>query len=604
MTSLRAIGFCIALLLASVPACHASSRPALEELLVQADSVRSTDPGKFQQLLREIESRQAEASPVQQERLAYLNAYSSAITGNYDDAIAASEALLARSDNVDMQVRAGALLVNMYALTRRFADGLRHLERTVLLLDDVRDSEYREHALGVAALIYNQTGQYRLGARFARQVLDSTTSERARCYAGQSYMDALLHLQESPADNSQFSALITLCSDQGEHILANLVRSMLASKLAREGAPSQAIALLRRHMEEVRQTGYLPLASEFESLLAEFELEQGNLDAADGHAGAAISAGNGAEYTLPLVRAHRTRYLVAKERQDVPAELVHYRAFAEAEKGYLNEVQAREMAYQIVRHEMVQQSQEIELLNEKNTVLDLQKRVSEQRAQNRGLLVLLLGLLLATIAAWAYRTKRIQVRLRRMTQVDMLTGISNRHHFSESAHRVLAQCLRDGEPVALVMFDLDHFKQINDRYGHAAGDWALKQVAAVCSTLCRPVDSIGRLGGEEFAILLPGLGLRDGKRLAEDSRARLEAIDSSDSGFRLRISASFGVTDTSLSGFEFNRLLSHADRALYRAKRGGRNQVCEYRPEEVTRLSVVPGRDGTDKGQGPHALHS
>src|SRR5690606_15327969 len=206
--------------------------------------------------------------------------------------------------------------------------------------------------------------------------------------------------------------------------------------------------------------------------------------------------------------------------------------------------------------------------------------------------------------AWGWRTKRVQMRLRRMAEVDMLTGISNRHHFSEMAHRVLAQCLRTGEPAALVMFDLDHFKQVNDRFGHAAGDWALKQVAQVCSALCRPVDVFGRLGGEEFAILLPGLGLREGRRLAEDARARLTAIDSSASGSRMNISASFGVTDTGLSGFGFNRLLSHADRALYRAKRGGRNQVCEYRVEKVARLAVVAGREEAGQEPDAHVLQS
>src|SRR5690606_356835 len=129
-------------------------------------------------------------------------------------------------------------------------------------------------------------------------------------------------------------------------------------------------------------------------------------------------------------------YEVAMHRDDLESALEAYRSYAEADKAYLDDIRAKQMAYRIVRHEAQQQSQEIELLNQKNNVLELQQRVSEQRAQVWGLLVLLLALMLASIGTWAYRTKRIQMQLRRMAEVDMLTGISNRHHFSESAHRL------------------------------------------------------------------------------------------------------------------------------------------------------------------------
>jgi diguanylate cyclase (GGDEF)-like protein len=279
-------------------------------------------------------------------------------------------------------------------------------------------------------------------------------------------------------------------------------------------------------------------------------------------------------------------YEIAEEQGDLAATLSYFRQYAEADKAYLNEVKARELAYQIVRHETLQQTQQIELLNRQNEVLQLQQQVQQQNAQNTRLLVLLLLLLLASIAFWAYKTKRVQMSLRRMAETDALTGICNRHHFTQQSELALAQCARAGEDVALVMFDLDHFKSINDRYGHATGDWVLKQVVAVCAPVCRQIDYFGRIGGEEFAILLIGIDTRSAKRLAEDCRVRIAGIDSSDSGYRFNASASFGVTTTALSGYDLAKMLSHADKMLYRAKHGGRNRVFVYEVPVPVQLPV------------------
>src|SRR3546814_17112521 len=105
-----------------------------------------------------------------------------------------------------------------------------------------------------------------------------------------------------------------------------------------------------------------------------------------------------------------------------------------------------------------------------------------------------------------------------MAETDALTGLCNRHHFTQQSLQPLGQAARAGEDVALVMFDLDHFKSINDRFGHDTGDWALKKVAEHSRTVCRRVDPLGRRGGEDFAYLLSGCDLRGATRGAEDCR--------------------------------------------------------------------------------------
>ena len=221
--------------------------------------------------------------------------------------------------------------------------------------------------------------------------------------------------------------------------------------------------------------------------------------------------------------------------------------------------------------------------------------MAKQNAQNTRLVVLLLLLVVAALAYWASWIRRRQQSLRRFAETDALTGVSNRHHFTQSAEQVLAQCAKSREQAALVMFDLDRFKEINDTYGHATGDWVLREVADTCRTFCRGIDYFGRLGGEEFAFLLRGCDLASATRLAEDCRVRLTRIDTRPSGHTFTVTASFGVSATASSGYGLDVLISHADRMLYRAKREGRNQVRAFTMDlplfDTPRVDEVPAEE-------------
>lgn len=566
---------------------HAAPAATFDALLEQADTLRSANPARFRELLAGLNANTPDDLTVGQgERLDYLNAYALALGGRYDESIAAATALFERAQGANMKVRAGALVVNTRAITRDFAGGLRMLGKVLPFTRDDIDEANREHVFGVAAVIHNQAGQYRIGREYAERVLAITEAPRARCFAGQTRLQAMQELKQVPSEDREFNLLIDGCDAEREPVVANLVRAMLARKWAGEGSRSRAVALLERHLPEVERTGYPPLLGEFHSLLAEYKLAAGDPAGADAHALATIDRGGG-DFTKPLVAAYRIRYLVAEARNDPVQALAHHRLYAEADKAQLDEVKARELAYQIVSHETLQQTQQIELLNRQNEVLQLQQRVQEQSAQNSRLLVLMLLLLLASIAFWAYKTKRVQVSLRRLAETDALTGISNRHHFNERAAATLARSARMGEDVALVMFDLDRFKSINDHYGHGVGDWVLQRVVEACATSRRDVDWFGRLGGEEFALLVAGADGAEAVRVADECRRCIAAIDSRESGHAFTITASFGISTTALSGYDLTRLLTHADRMLYRAKRGGRNRVCLYEIPVPAALQVA-----------------
>lgn len=166
-----------------------------------------------------------------------------------------------------------------------------------------------------------------------------------------------------------------------------------------------------------------------------------------------------------------------------------------------------------------------------------------------------------------------QLELRTIAQHDFLTGALTRRGFIEQAEREIARARRYGRIGSLVMLDIDHFKSVNDTYGHAAGDQVLHQVAERAAMTLRPSDVLGRLGGEEFGLLLPETGGEEALVVTERLRQALADHDVRLSDTQiLRVTASFGVAalagDTSVAGW-----LARADAMLYAAKAGGRNQT-------------------------------
>ncbi len=165
------------------------------------------------------------------------------------------------------------------------------------------------------------------------------------------------------------------------------------------------------------------------------------------------------------------------------------------------------------------------------------------------------------------------VKLKEMLTTDHLTGACNRAHFFEIAERQRLRCSFQGQPLGLIAIDVDHFKQVNDGYGHATGDAALKAVAMTCKALLRTNDTFARLGGEEFVVLLPSTDMAAVLGLAERLRTAIGAI-SLDAGDKLlTLTASFGCSVMTDPSMTLTELLAAADGLLYVAKRKGRNRV-------------------------------
>lgn len=568
-------------LLAAVAPVAPAADSDFSRRLRQADALRSADPVAFRRLLAELERAKATATPHEQDYLSLLRDYRDAIDGRYGDALGDAVALYDRTSDPELKYRAAVLVANAAATTRDFLLGLRYLENALRLQDTLRRSDYREYASLVASTLYNEYGRPDLALHYAQRVLASDAAPRTKCFARQNLIASRLQIGARGDLTADAQRALAYCLALREPIPAGFIRATLAKAWARQGRTAQAIRLLEAHLPEAERTGYTRLIGDYYSLLAEYRFARGDVDAAEAYARRVVGLKGQELNPAPSGTAHHILYRIALARGDYRTALDEYRRYADADKARLDDVKAREFAFQQSRHELNRKEHSIALLLSRNRLLSLQQEAAQRTAWNFRLAIVLLLLVAASFACWGWRARRTHGSLRQLAEIDSLTGLANRRHFRACAEAALAQSAASGRPVSVLLFDLDHFKQINDRCGHAAGDWVLREVARVGRLHCREGDLFGRIGGEEFAMMLPGCDIDAALRTAEACRRAIAAVDAAGAGCALPVSASIGVAYAAHSGYDYEALIAHADAAMYRSKVGGRNRVTCYEPPPV-----------------------
>ena len=227
-------------------------------------------------------------------------------------------------------------------------------------------------------------------------------------------------------------------------------------------------------------------------------------------------------------------------------------------------------------------------LRKNGAVIDIECHSSVMHVGNRSLLIsLIMDISERTQAERAVQV--LQEELREQSIHDALTGLYNRHFLEESFGRELLLAERGGHPVSVIMGDLDHFKAVNDRYGHLAGDEVLRAFGSVLANHARASDIICRYGGEEFLLVLPGMTAEGALQRAEQLRQAMGATSVGHGESQITVTTSFGVAAYPTHGVTTDELIAAADDALYSAKAQGRNRVT---------LCVGPGKDSATSLQG------
>ncbi len=560
----------------AIDGAHAADAPDAQRMLQRADEIKISNPQEFAELMGKLSERSASLPRQQRENLEYLQAWRVAYAGDYAKAIPLLQALIERAEDADVKGRALATIVNVHAVASDYEQAFPQLNRLMDVLPHVKDRVARQQGMEVAGFLYGVVGEYDLALNYAQKVIDENPTTRGACRGNLVKLQALYKRGALKADSAMFEEGIAACVRHGELLTTNQIRTYIVRLHLAEGNTDAAIRLLRQYYQEVQETRYPRGISEYDALLATAFQQRGDFTSARQYALRALETGVQNLPTEPIVTAYRVLYEIAAKQGDTATALSYLEKYVSADKGYLDDVSARQLAYERAKHENASNKLQIEALNQENKLLQLQRELDSKAAETSRLYIALLLLVVVFIALWAYRTKRSQLHFMKLSQVDGLTGISNRPRFIDLAENVLEAARKSGQQVSVVLCDLDYFKALNDRYGHAAGDHVLRQAVSACQTHLRVSDIFGRVGGEEFGVVLPGCGLEDAKQRAERLRAAVKALIPEYEGELCPVSASFGVTSTEISGYELRELLAHADWALYRAKAAGRDRVMPY----------------------------
>ena len=172
--------------------------------------------------------------------------------------------------------------------------------------------------------------------------------------------------------------------------------------------------------------------------------------------------------------------------------------------------------------------------------------------------------------------KAAKDRAEELASKDELTGLDNRRAFFDQGYRIFKQAFRFKHPVSVIMMDIDHFKNVNDSYGHSVGDKVLQAVAENLKSMVREIDIVARIGGEEFAFILPETAIDEAVNMAERLRLKIAEARVLHEEKQIKITASFGVSSKPVENETLETMLTRADDALFMAKKKGRNQVRTY----------------------------
>lgn len=543
-------------------------------LLKQADVMRTSNHAEFVRLLKQLDDGRADLSAEQRMELGYLEAWESGYSGNYGRALQEYDAVVSETGNATLQFRANAAAVNTLVNGSRYQEAFVRLTQLLERLPEITDKNARAQGLATAAFLYNGAGQYDLASAYAdRLFMEEPDNSGYACRAWYMEIEALYKSGKLQGFDEKLRKGIETCAKANDVLWANGIRFLEAGFDIDRGHSQDAIELLRKNYADVEKTNYPWLISQFDATLAQAYWNVGDVAMAKHFALAAIDGSIKNEVIESQVTAYRLLYLIEQRQGDLALALGYHEKYMAADKGYLNEISAKALAYQTVKQQLLAKKSQVDTLNKQNKILQLQQLLDRKASEASRLYIILLLTVLAFIAFWTYRIKRSQLRFMKLARRDGLTGIFNRQHFVSSAEQQLQYCRKSSREACLVLIDLDHFKLVNDTHGHAVGDRVLKRAVAACQQHLRSTDIFGRLGGEEFGIVLPECTLEQALSRAEQIRGAIATAASGDDVIGGPVSASFGVATVQRSGYDLRKLLIDADDGLYRAKREGRNRV-------------------------------
>lgn len=560
-----------AIFIASVFLSFSTFANEIQSKLDQANALRTSQPVLVAQIISELEKKTAEMSGTQKDQFIFVKAYSAGFSGQLEQAIEIASSLRADAD-VEVRIKINLLLANLYEASKRYEPAYNHLYTALSDLPKTINEELQANVYTVATQLHLSAGVFDKALEFAQSIATANASPRSVCISKVLTVQAEVELSHQ-FDIEKIGRIDAECRGANEPLMALALYVYIAETQLKE-SPSKLLKSMDNILPELEKIGFqfTILKARYYRGLALLQLQR--LSEAKQVLQQVFTQAQQLQDHDIANKAVLHLAELAEQAGPQPQAVLLYKQHIAALNQHLTEYKERSIAYHLAQANYMENQNKLALLQQQNALLQLEAELQQQEL----LWTVLAGaasILVLLTAVWLLQRKQRQ--LFQLAHSDGLTGCLNRRRFSELAQQWLSQ--HPQQPVALLLFDLDLFKNINDRYGHSAGDAVLQALVSRLQPLVPAGGYLARLGGEEFAIWLSDASLTQAATLAEQCRAVLCNEPLHWQQQEIHISASFGVV-AGPAPAQLESLLQSADRLLYQAKTAGRN-CCICQPLEA-----------------------
>ncbi|QCZ93377.1 GGDEF domain-containing protein [Salinimonas iocasae] len=551
-------------------------------MLEEADSLRLADPKKAKQILDDLDRESLSAE--EQYTYDYITIYLSTILEqNLGKTVKRYEAFIKRIPDSPTKVRAMTSLLALSAYKGHWRRSFTLVSELTSLMNRIDAYEVEPDAYNGLLLFYNEVEQPDMAISYAQKIFSHpAATSYHQCIALTEQASNLAISEPAEVSEDDFYDAIELCSAVPLTYYVALNYNNLLNFLIDKQAYTEASLIISEATERIEIIDFKYLTASLLLIKAKLKVAADEPELAKQYALQVLEADVDKEYRESLITAYSILANIAAEQQQYQQAYEYEKKHRELSVSLYNQKVSKSLAIQEARFDLQAKESQIDLLDKKNQLLTTESKLVKEQISSMLLVIGLALLLVIMLLFWSYRNRKIQKRLHYLASTDHLTGISNRGNFSEKSKTILQSAGKSESSVALIFIDLDHFKSINDAYGHQVGDWVLIQVVNSLNTIISGRGmQIGRIGGEEFGIILPDTGSIAAKDFAEHCREIIQKIDTFDTGSHFQVTASFGIADTDSAGYNLDNLFSAADLALYQSKKYGRNRVSCYEGDNI-----------------------
>ncbi|MCL1123507.1 GGDEF domain-containing protein [Shewanella surugensis] len=504
-----------------------------------------------------------------QYRFVFLKGHSFALKGESDKATAFIKAEMASPPPEMLKaeyVKILALLAAIYADLDDVTQTLQILNQIVPFLGSVDDIDNEAYVYMMMVDMLSRMTRFDAALQYTDALyatLDKVTNAMRRCYISGIHANSLMNaLKEDPAQRRRLMDLLIdakkECDTAGEmEMVSSQLRSMSELYLLKDQEERAQATLDKAYRLSLDNDSTLELGFIY-AALAEMAIRAEQFTLAEKHYLQALESAKNLDINRLLVDTTLGLSELYEKTQQLDKALMYRKQYGEYNAIKMQDIQGELTTFESAKLQLLEKDRQVQSLDRQQALFFAAKQINERKQTQMRLGMTLLVGGLFFLLLWTIISVMQKRRYKALAQNDPLTGIYNRSAGEELGMALYQQSRQEQRQFSLISFDIDDFKNINDCFGHATGDWVLKKIVAVIAPFI-PDDAIfARMGGEEFMILLPNVNEEAAWALAEDYAATLSAINTQYSGHDFVVSVSFGVTQAILPDVKLDSLLKRA----------------------------------------------